>query len=144
MYSDDLKIFARIKNMNDCINLQHDLSNIEKWCEEHFLPLNINKCQFLSVYRILTPSLYTYTISGISLNRQSEVKDLGVIFDTKMSFTFHIEYIIAKANSMFGFLKRNCKDFSNPFAIKSVYMSLVRPFLEYAVLTKFKKHLLDF
>lgn len=131
MYADDLKIFLRVKSTFDCNRLQSDLNIIVNWCKLNQLSLNITKCQSLSVYRILTPVIYQYKISEISLSSVTEVKDLGVIFDTKLSFSLHIDYVVAKASSMLGFVKRSCAVFSSPYALKSVYMSLVRPFLEY-------------
>lgn len=131
MYADDLKIFLRVKNIYDCGSLQNDLDKIVNWCELNRLSLNINKCHSFSVHRTLDPIIYDYKIYATTLDRKTEVKDLGVLFDTKLSFSFHIDYVVAKANSMLGFIKRTCAEFSNPYALKSVYMSLVRPFLEY-------------
>ena len=59
------------------------------------------------------------------------IKDLGVMFDTQLNFTDHIQEKINKACKMIGLLKRNfiymdCKTFI------LLYKALVRPHLEYA------------
>jgi hypothetical protein len=49
---------------------------------------------------------FTYRISGHELERVEEIMDLGVILDTKMTFSNHIESIIAKSTRMLRFIKR--------------------------------------
>ena len=63
----------------------------------------------------------------------TELRDLGVYFDEKISFNKHIDIIVAKAYSMLGFMKRICYEFTDPLrvALKSVYFAYVRSHLEY-------------
>ena len=57
-------------------------------------------------------------------------KDLGVILDRKLSFHDHIDAIISISMAILGFLKRN----SSEFSLRSLYVSLVRPHLEYCAI----------
>ena len=58
-------------------------------------------------------------------------KDLGVTFDTSLTFDEHIQLKIYKAYSMLGLIKRNFIYMDrNTFIL--LYKSLVRPHLEYA------------
>lgn len=59
-------------------------------------------------------------------------KDLGVIFDTELTFRDHYDYIIAKSSAMLGFIKRTCKEMRNVYALKSIYCAMVRSRLEFA------------
>ena len=59
-------------------------------------------------------------------------KKKGVFIDSSINFKFHVESIVAKAHSMLGFIKRNCKEFTNLKALTSVYSAHVRSHLEYA------------
>lgn len=61
-----------------------------------------------------------------------QFKDLGVIFSSNLSFNKHIDYVISKANSMLAYIKRNSRDFRDPYTIKTLYTSYVRSNLEYA------------
>ena len=57
-------------------------------------------------------------------------KDLGVTFDSELSFRTHIKNIVAKANSRVGLIKRTFTKM-NITNFKLLYKSLVRPILEY-------------
>lgn len=132
MYADDLKLYKCISTVRDSIDLQRDLNSLHLWCQFNRLDLNISKCRVLSFHRRLTPVLFGYEIAGDCLERVLEMKDLGVIFDEKMTFNNHIDGIISKAYSRLGFTKRLCADFRDPYTLKSVYCALVRSILEYA------------
>jgi len=60
------------------------------------------------------------------------IKDLGVTFQSNLSFSSHIDNSCAKALKRLGFLIRCTKEFNDELCIKTLYihLSLVRP-LEY-------------
>ena len=60
------------------------------------------------------------------------MKDLGVYLTDKLNFSVHVNKSVTKAFKLLGFVKRNCKDFKNVNAIKSIYIALVRTSIEYA------------
>ena len=60
-----------------------------------------------------------------------EEKDLGVTFDSKLSFDQHIQTIVSKANQMLGLIKRTFSYIDKDMFCK-LYKALVRPHLEYA------------
>lgn len=132
LYADDLKLFKSIKSIEDCTRLQNDIDTVSKWCIENVLYLNVSKCKIISFTRSLDPLLYHYNILNETLMRVEYQKDLGVVFDTKLKFNLHYDYIISKANSLLGFIKRNSKEFHDPYTLKSLYVSLIRSILEYA------------
>jgi hypothetical protein len=66
------------------------------------------------------------------LDRLSSINDLGVIMDEKMNFSEHVDVMVGKAFAMLGFIRRLSLEFRDPYTLKSLYMSLVRPKLEYA------------
>ena len=45
-FADDLKVYHRIKSVNDCRLLQEDIKNITSWCLDNKMELNISKCKF--------------------------------------------------------------------------------------------------
>src|SRR5699024_10332195 len=59
-----------------------------------------------------------------------EIKDLGIIFDSRLTFKRHYQHISQRALQMWGFIWRNCKEMSSN-ALKILYCSLVRSVLEY-------------
>ena len=58
-------------------------------------------------------------------------KDLGVTFDSKMSFDPHIQRIVSKANQMIGIIKRTFT-FLDKITFLKLYKAFVRPHVEYA------------
>jgi hypothetical protein len=62
----------------------------------------------------------------------SSINDLGVITDEKMTFSEHVDVMVANAFAMLGFIKRLSLEFRDPYTLKSLYTSLVPPKLEYA------------
>ena len=65
------------------------------------------------------------------LQECSTIRDLGVIFDSKLTFIPHIDNIVMKASKMLGFLIRNAKQFKKPYTKIKIYNSYVRSILEY-------------
>lgn len=116
----------------DCSAIQRDLDAIYDWCRRNFLHLSIDKCQAISFCRSKHAIHYNYKIGEKVLERVNEIRDLGVILDSKMNFKRHIELVIAKAYSMLGFVKRICHKFRDVRALKSIYCAHVRSYLEYA------------
>lgn len=131
-YADDLKIFRKINNIEDCLLLQLDIDAVALWCVKNKLPLNEKKCTAFSFHRSKTAVIFDYMINNCKLTRPNELKDLGVWYDSKLSFINHIDRSIARAVAMLGFVMRCAREFKDPYTIKSLYCSLVRSILEYA------------
>jgi hypothetical protein len=66
-------------------------------------------------------------LGGIILDRVNYINDLGVIMDSKVSFTGQIH-----DTGILMFVKRLSCEFRDPYTLKTLYVILVRPKLEYA------------
>jgi hypothetical protein len=66
------------------------------------------------------------------LDRVSSINDLGVIIDEKMYFLEHVDVMVGTAFAMLEFIRTPLFEFRDPYTLKSLYTSLVRPKLEYA------------
>jgi len=55
LFTDDLKLFRKINSQNDVLLLQNDLNALSDWCTKYKLPLNIDKCKVISLYRTRDP-----------------------------------------------------------------------------------------
>ena len=60
MYADDTLIYNTINNINDCFQLQRDISELEKWAKTWQMEFNPSKCEFLKITNKNRP--YTLTI----------------------------------------------------------------------------------
>ena len=71
------------------------------------MSLNIRKCASLTCCR-KPPSFPTiYSILSQLLQHVTEHPYLGVVIDSKMPFSSHIDHITLKATRMLNFIKRN-------------------------------------
>ena len=131
LYADDMKLFLNTSSVDDCLRLQHDLDETSSWCRENRLTLNISKCSVISYHRLRNPILFDYTINGQVLDRKDNIKDLGVVFDSQLSFSIHVETMVKKCYKCMGFIMRNSKDFSQNTQLR-LFNAFVRSRLEYA------------
>lgn len=133
MYADDLKFFTPINCTDDIELLQRELNKLLAWCTANGMSLNVAKCEVITFSRKDERSQLnsTYNVEGTDLKKVLVIRDLGVLFDTKLSFKAQIDSVIAKGSMMLGFVKRRAKEFQCPYVTKSLYCSLVRSVLEY-------------
>ena len=132
LYADDLKLFLRIINIEDCHLLQQDLDSLLDWCNKNKLFFNFAKCVVNSYTKGRNVIINAYTLDGKPLARVSEFKDLGVWFDTSFTYILHIRKTINKCFQTLGFIRRVTVNFTDPSALFFLYNSMVRSLLEYA------------
>lgn len=132
MFADDFKLYLSGKDIHCFQHLNMHLEKFYLWCSKNYLSLNVSKCSVITFSRRKSPFLHTYSIGGKAVSRVSLIKDLGVLLDNKLSFNNHVEYIANKANRSWGMLRRYACEFSDPYVIRTLYLSFVRSLLEYA------------
>ena len=71
-----------------------------------------------------------YPINGSVIPTTSEHKDLGIIFNSNLSFSSHISLILSKAYKVLGLIRRSFS-ISNVGVRRALYLSLVRCHLSY-------------
>lgn len=131
LFADDLRIYKRIQSRSDAIFLQQDLFNFATYCQKNKLFINCDKCHVITFSRNKNIFNFNYSINNTVLSRVTEIKDLGVIFDSKLTFEPHINYICAKALKMLGFIIRTTKDFRSAYTVKVLYYAFVFSNLNY-------------
>lgn len=132
LYADDLKVFKSIDSHEDSLGLQSDLDALSEYCKLNYLSLNVKKCYQITFSRQRNGTVFGYTLNHESIQIVSEVRDLGIIIDSKLTFESHMVAIVQKALRNLGFLKRTCSEFSNPRSVIVLYCSLVRSHLEFS------------
>lgn len=76
-----------------------------------------------------------YVIYNTNLTLKNSIKDLGVLFNTKLSFSCScVDFICKKSFMKLGLLKRMFSDFNDSSAINILYYSLVRSHIDYGSL----------
>lgn len=131
LFADDCKLFKRIDSTSDQLALQADIDNFYNWCELNSLSVNTDKCKHLQFTRKIDPLQFKYSLNGTKLSSVSSFKDLGVVVDRKLSFNLHIDSMVGRASKLLGFITRNTRMFSNIRTLIILYLSFIRPIMEY-------------
>lgn len=130
-YADDIKLYAVIETRSDALFLQDQLNIFANWCMDNRMLLNASKCAVITFTRKRSAIAFDYKLTNTLLSRTSCVKDLGVMLDSKLTFSDHLAYTTAKASKTLGFIFRIAKKFRQISCLKALYCSLVRSTLEY-------------
>lgn len=133
-FADDLKIFASINSIDDCHMLQRELNKVAQWCHLNSLVLNITKCKVVTYSRKDELIDYDYHIDTQSLSRTDSTRDLGVFFDSKLSFAKHIELTVSSSMKTLGFILRLSQVFHDNGVLIKLFYCYIRSKLEYCSL----------
>ena len=136
MYADDVKIFRKITCPSDSQELQHDLDRLTAWSACWGLSLNPSKCKSFTLTLRRAPVQITYNIRGTVLEHVDQIRDLGIVIDSKLTFAQHVDHVVKRANRALGLLMRSFQTGVRPrmfrtSAIMTAYFANVRSLLEY-------------
>ena len=138
LYADDVKLFNRVESVEDVAILQEDLDRLCDWSKTWKLKLNPAKCQTITFTLKTSPIRSVYNLDGHELARCQEVRDLGVVLDTKLTFAQHVDTTVRKCNRMLGLLMRSVQLPRCPRRVKfnhrallAAYNAHVRSIAEY-------------
>jgi hypothetical protein len=83
------------------------------------------KCFVKSCYRCAKPINFAYQMASTVLQRPDYLEDLGVIFDTKLTFNAHFGAKLAKTSSCLGFVLPCARESNDEYVYKSLYSAFV-------------------
>ena len=130
MFADDTKIFGRANDKTDAATIQEDLSTLQAWSDTWLLKFHEGKCKVMSMGK-RNREMFSYSLNDVVLEQVDQEKDLGVVTDSKLKFSSHINEKVNKANKIMGVIRRSFKSLDlSTFA--KLFKGLVRPHLEYA------------
>jgi hypothetical protein len=96
------------------------LNRLAGWCEANALELNVDKCKSITFSRLRHPIEFLYMLDGIILDRVDSINDLGVIMDSKVSFTGHIDVTVGMVLALLWlFVKKLSCEFRDPYTLKT-------------------------
>ena len=90
--------------------LEKDSSNLSNWFKFNYLKSNEDKCQLL--LNVDYPDL-SIKVGNDIVHNSTQVKLLGIVFDTALNFDAHVSKLCKKANQTFHALLRVSKYTSN-------------------------------
>jgi hypothetical protein len=75
------------------------------------MQLNLGKCKSMSLTRSRFTRHFQYELSGHGSGSVDSICDLGVVLDSKLNFTSHIDYLVVKVSRMLGYIRRIGKEY---------------------------------
>ncbi len=134
LYADDMLLYRKIDGPEDYTALQSDINAVSNWVKDNYLTFNTAKCKYMLISRRQQgycdrPNLL---LDDLHLERVESFKYLGIILSSDLSWSCHVESICARARKVLGLLYRRFYTNAEPPALLQLYLSLVRPHLEYA------------
>jgi len=91
--------------------------------------LEIKKCKKITFGR--TTFIFDYKIDQDIIDVTDVIKDLGIYFDGKLTFDYHINYIYKKTIRVLNFLKRNFKKFKDIKTFRNLYFIYILSTISY-------------
>ena len=111
--------------------MQPNIINLETWSESNYMKLNPKKCKEMCVCFLKNkPNLQPITIYGNQIERVSSHELLGVVIQDDLKWSNHIDMITKKGSKRLHILRVLRCSLIPANALK-VYLSLIRPVLEY-------------
>ena len=134
MYADDTIIYYGDKNTNLIENkLNSDLLNLTKWLQVNKLILNPQKTEVMLIgtaQKLKKSNPLDIFISGQKIKQVDCHKHLGVLMDSRLNFSEHVNKVCNKLNSSISLLARTRKFVNQPTAF-SLYNALILPHIDY-------------
>ena len=123
-----------------CSNLlQQDLLKLAMWCAKWRIKLNPTKTKVIIFSKsiLARKTELNLKLYGETLKIYSQVKFLGITFDSKLSFKKHFEEILDCCNTRYHRLRLlvNKSWGPSPATIIQIYKQCVRPIFEYGSLS---------
>ena len=138
MYADDLLLYTRHGDPHRALKrLEGAVGSLTPWLRDLGLSISIPKCQlcFLTMSRAGSRGV-VLDVDGFEIRCQDSLKYLGVILDSRLSWTPHIKYNVGRAMRAIRVLRALSRvswggGGGVPSLLLLVYRGLVRAYLEW-------------
>ena len=133
LFADDTNLFYCDQSLSELENIMNvELSKLSIWFRSNKLSLNAAKTNFIlfGYKRIPFNANIKLTFDGNVLERVAYTKFLGVYFDEKLTWSYHLNHIANKISRGLGVMGRCRKILSNDTLV-TLYFSLIYPYLYY-------------
>ena len=127
-------LFRTINSLDDFAALQEDVDKVASWSCTNFLALNRDKCKYMVVSCRRTASIPSQPLllDNHPLDQVKMFKYLGVLLSHDLSWGDHVQSVCSRARKILGLLYRQFYNNAPSHSLLQLYLSLVRPHLDYA------------
>ncbi|MCG7867669.1 MAG: hypothetical protein JAY74_15080 [Candidatus Thiodiazotropha taylori] len=133
LFADDSSLYFSASNLNDLEGvINHDLAIISQWAKRWLVTFNPNKTEaMLFSFSLSQTEVPQLIFDNTSITFVDNHKHLGITLNNKGRWHDHIQNIIKSANKVICIMRR-LKFTLSRAALNQIYLSYVRPILEYS------------
>ena len=133
LFADDTSLYLIVDNpVTSADTINNDLQIINSWSTAWLVDFNPSKTESLIISRknnkLLHPDI---SMNNIIIKNVEVHKHLGLTFSNDAKWNSHITFIVSKAWKSIGLL-RSLKFLLNRSCLEKIYISFIRPILEYS------------
>ena len=131
-YADDTSLLITVKDPLSALHIiNHDLVILQKWADQWRVTFNPSKTNFMTL-SLKKPRLAPIPITwnNVAIEESTEFSILGVTIVNDMTWGSHILKLISKASKRL-YVLRKYRDILPRKALETIYISMIRPILEY-------------
>ena len=137
LFADDSSIYKSGSSIPFLIkNLQTALNSIQSWCIEWGFKISSTKTEAICFSNSRLPEIKLF-IDGKEIPVVKEVKFLGVVFDTKLTWSKHIDLTVQKCQKRINILKAVTSQQwgASKKILLTMYKALIRSILDYGCIS---------
>ena len=133
LFADDSIVWDIVADpISTTSNLNKDLISVQQWANKWHMSLNAEKTEVLTISAKIKKTTYPrLKMDEVELSEATSHKHLGLILSVNMSWSPHVHSICSRASLRINILRYLSFRF-NRKTIELLYMSYIRPILEYA------------
>ena len=133
LFADDTSLYVIVDSEFEAsVQLNRDLDKISEWANQWLVNFNPNKTESMIISKRLAntyhPPLF---MNNVQIREVEHHKHLGVTISDNFSWNTHVEDIVLKASARLNMMRR-VKYLLDRYTLERVYLSFIRPLLEYA------------
>jgi len=139
LFVDDLKLYS-VANIadNNTLVIQDSLDKLCLWSDLWQLTISHKKCSVMSISCRINDD--SFKVHGQTVQCVNTVRDLGGQFCSNLTFTSHINKIVAKAHARPSLIHK-CFFSKDATTLTKAFVIFMRPILEYASVIRSPYHL---
>ena len=131
LFADDTNIFHTGNNVEQiCDVMCKELEQLERWFRANKLSLNVSKTNFIVFSNKHASCQFNININGVVIDRVYVTKFLGVMVDSKFSWSYHIKHVQGKIAKSIAVINK-VRYLLDSNSLYTLYCSLILPYLNY-------------
>ena len=126
---------ALVDTSNSHTHFEEEAVNLQQWCDEHFLQINVRKTKELLIdFRRKVDPVPQLTLNREAVERVSSYKYLGTIIDSRLTFNDNTQTIFKKCQQWIYVLRRLRLLGIAPPILRSFYVCHIESLITFSLL----------